>query len=269
MILIAGATGVGKSVVAHRVAAALGGEIINADSMQVYRDLEVLTSRPSADLTSSIAHHLYGFVDGSESYGLGRWLPAAVDVASRIAQRGRVPIFVGGTGLYLTSLERGYVPRERTVIRQADTDGLTPGWIKRGAYIRDKPSTQSGVKYIDPDGSLAFVLERPRAELYSRIEKNFSDMVSAGALREVQRLLERRLDPNLPIMKALGVRELSRHIVGDLPLDEAIALGQASSRKFARRQMTWFRNQMKQWSFIPVNGAVEEIVDLAASVGAN
>jgi tRNA dimethylallyltransferase len=259
-ILIAGPTGVGKSMIAREVAAELRGEIVNADSMQVYSDLRVLSARPNSQSMEPIAHHLYGYVDAAERYGLGRWLRDAADAASRIFSRRRVAIFVGGTGLYLTSLERGYVPRERS-IRPLSNDELPEGWIKRGAYAKDQPSDLSGRKYLDANHLCTFVIERERAELYQRINENFVGMVANGAILEVNKLLNRGLDPEMPIMKALGVRELSRHILGEVSLDEAIVLGQNSSRKFARRQMTWFRNQMRSWRFVSADKAVGEIID--------
>jgi tRNA dimethylallyltransferase len=263
-LLIAGPTGVGKSNVAAQVAARLNGEIINADSMQVYADLSILSARPAVDFISSIPHHLFGFVDGCETYGLGNWLPDATQAVNRIQTNNHIPIIVGGTGLYLSAIERGYVPKIRTIV-SADNDGaddLGPGWLRRGSFLRSPPSSLRGEGYVPADLVFKFVLERPREELHSRINSNFENMVLQGAIEEVERLVSRRLDSHQPIMKALGVRELAAYLGNELTLNEAILLGQANSRKFARRQMTWFRNQMAGWQFISAEDGGETILSI-------
>jgi tRNA dimethylallyltransferase len=264
MILIAGPTGVGKSVIAARLAAALGAEVVNADSMQVYGDLRILTARPTAELLALARHHLYGFVDATNEYGLANWLDAAAKTINTLLNRRCPVILVGGTGLYLSALERGYGPvrRFRYAAEREEVAKLPPGWSLRGGYATSPPSKSRGINYINSAKLVRVVLERPRQHLYDCINRNFATMARVGAVDEVATLLQRNLHPNRPIMKALGVRELASFIKGEIELDEAIDLGQRNSRKFARRQITWFRNQMADWRFVCADTAVDTIVDL-------
>jgi tRNA dimethylallyltransferase len=270
-VLIAGPTGVGKSIVAAEIAAQLGGEIINADSMQVYADLCVLTARPRRNASCPPKHHLYGFVDGAVEYGLANWLKAASETAGNILTSGRVPVFVGGTGLYLSALELGYDPIRRRIIEAGDQHlQAVASWEQRGSYLRSPPSLRRGIDYLGVDRTFKFVLERHRADLYERINANFAQMASAGGIDEVARLLDRRLPASKPVMKALGVRELGRYLDGSITLSEAVDLAQRNSRKFARRQITWFRNQMKNWEFLAAETAEKRILaSLPRGVGAD
>lgn len=278
--LIAGPTASGKSALALRLAEAAGAEIVNADSMQVYRDLAVLTARPPPEETSRAPHHLYGVVDGVEAWSVGRWARATGEVLARIAERGRPAVVVGGTGLYLRALTHGLSPipevddglraaveaefatvgevefRERLrAVDPAAEARIAPGDRQRliRAVAVARATGRSLTDWQDEggegalDGWRGVVLEPPRDGLYRRCDDRLATMVERGALREVEALLGRGLDPELPVMKALGVPEFTAHLGGALDLDEALALARQSTRRYAKRQTTWFRNQTADW----------------------
>jgi tRNA dimethylallyltransferase len=279
--LIAGATAAGKSALASRLATELGGEIVNADAIQVYRDLRILSARPTAEDEAAAPHHLFGMVDAGETYSVGKWLRAAQAALAGIAARGRTAIVVGGTGLYFRALTQGLaelpaVPEAvRSQARQA-FDRLGEAAFRKALRARD-PAAEARIAPGDrqrlirafevheatgralsdwqgathpvlaPGAWRAAVVEPPREELYARCDARLLAMVGAGALEEVRALMDRNLDPVLPAMKAVGVRELARHLRGEDTLDEAIALAQQETRRYAKRQLTWFRNQTPDW----------------------
>ena len=280
-MLIAGPTASGKSALALRLASELGGEIVNADALQLYRDLSILSARPTPQDQATAPHHLYGMVDAAEGWSVGKWIRAAQTVLAGIAARGRTAIVVGGTGLYFRALTQGLadvpavpeaVRREagasfdrlgeeafRTVLRQRDPAAearIAPGDRQRlvrafevheatGRALSDWQAATSPA--LAPGAWRAMVVELSRKDLYARCDARLLAMVEAGALEEVRALLGRGLDPDLPAMKAVGVRELGRHLRGELPLDQAVALAQQETRRFAKRQLTWFRNQTPDW----------------------
>ena len=277
--LIAGPTASGKSALAVRLAETIGGEIVNADSMQVYRDLEVLTARPSAAETARVPHHLYGVADAADGWSVGRWLEAATAALADIATRGRSAVVVGGTGLYFVALTQGLadIPPVPAAARDAageryDQDGeaavramlrdLDPAAEARIAandrqrLVRALSVAQATGRSLsdwqaDTRPALsdyrAVVLEPPREALYARCDARFAAMAGRGALEEARALLARGLDPALPLMKAVGLRELGRHLSGELSLEAAMALGAQETRRYAKRQTTWFRNQTPDW----------------------
>jgi tRNA dimethylallyltransferase len=281
VVLIAGPTASGKSALALRLADQLGGEIVGADALQVYRDLRVLSARPTAADEARTPHHLYGFVDAAETWSAGKWLRQAQAVLNGVLARGGPAIVVGGTGLYFRALTQGLAdipavpePVRRRVrelhgrlgeaafrkkLAEADPAAearIAPGDRQRlvralevseatGRPLSDWQAATTPV--LAPGAWRAMVLEPPRGELYARCDARFAAMVGAGALEEARALLERGLDPRLPAMKAVGVRELGRHLNGDLSLPEAIALAQQETRRYAKRQLTWFRNQTPDW----------------------
>jgi tRNA dimethylallyltransferase len=294
-ILIAGATASGKSAFALALAEKLGGTIINADSMQVYRDLRIITARPTPEEEARVPHLLYGHVDAAENYSVGRWCVDASAAIAAAARAGRVPILVGGTGLYFKALTKGLaaVPPIPATIRaevraRLASDGITPLYDElarrdpAGAQ-RLMPNDRSRITralevvlatgrplsdwhreglppLIEAKRAAKVFITCERKELVRRIEKRFAAMLAAGALEEVRVLSQRRLDPSLPAMKAHGVPWLIRHLNGKISLDEAAAGGVMDTRRYAKRQLTWFRNQMKDWPWAEADAA-EELIE--------
>jgi tRNA dimethylallyltransferase len=279
--LIAGPTASGKSALALALAEAIGGEILNADSMQVYRDLEILTARPGAEDLARAPHQLYGVADGGETWSTGIWLRACLAELARLRGAGKPAIIVGGTGLYFRALTIGLaeapeVPAEareearsdyvqlgeaafREALRALDpaaAERIAPGdrqrlvramEVARGTH---RPLTDWNADTrpaLAPGAWRGLVLEPPRPALYARIDVRVEAMLAAGALDEVARLAARGLDPDLPLMKAVGVRPLLAHLAGELSLADAIAQTQMDTRRYAKRQSTWFRNQTPEW----------------------
>jgi len=283
-VLIAGPTASGKSGVGLRLAAELDGEIVNADSMQVYKDLRTVTARPSETDEANCPHHLYGHVPGNEVFSTGRWLAEVVPVIEDIRARGRVPIVLGGTGLYFRALTDGFVevpgiPGDVRAETRAEVEAIgasaahqllaevdarwaakvhenDPQRIARGLEVyraTGRALTDWHDEPVQPALAMPFlkiVLEPDRAWLYDRIDRRFAKMVEQGAVQEVAKLLSLGLEPTLPIMKALGVPELGSHLRGDMGLEEAIALAGTRSRQYAKRQSTWFKQQMIAWNHL-------------------
>ena len=280
LFLIAGPTASGKTALASRLAAQLGAEIVNADALQLYRDLRILSARPSPQEVEQAPHHLFGMADAAEAWSVGRWLAAAEPVLEAIAARGRPAIVVGGTGLYFRALTQGLVqlPAVPTAIRlgvrlrfdslgeaafrnelraadavaetriaAGDRQRLTRAMEVHAATGRALTDWQADAAPAFAETFRAVVLEPPRDELYARCDARFQTMMQAGALEEVRALLARKLDPALPAMKAVGVRELGTYLAGEIGLGEATALAQQQTRRYAKRQLTWFRHQTPHW----------------------
>lgn len=299
-ILIAGPTASGKSALALALAERLGGAIVNADSMQVYDGLRVITARPSPEEEARVPHVLYGHVDPAETYSTGQWLREAESAIAGIRAAGRVPIVVGGTGLYFKVLTEGIaaVPAIPTEIREtvrerlmrdgvsalyADLTARDPVTAARlrpldrariaralevvlatGRSISDWHG-DSSEPLLSPSHTVRMFVTLDRAELVSRIETRFAAMLSAGALDEVKALAARGLDPLLPAMKAHGVPWLIRHLAGALSLDETAAGSIMDTRRYAKRQRTWFRGQMKDWPMFPTGQAFDAILRACAA----
>jgi tRNA dimethylallyltransferase len=279
--LIAGPTASGKSALALRLAQAVGAEIVNADSMQLYADLRLITARPSPQEQALAPHHLFGTVDGADGWSVGRWLRAATAALDEIAARGRPAVVVGGTGLYFEALTRGLadIPPVPVATReQAEADYLRMGEMDfrgrlgsvdpaaaariapgdRQRLVRawsvyaatETPLTDwqaNGRPAIASGAWRAVALEPPRAALYARCDARLAAMVEAGTLDEVAALAARNLEPALPIMKAVGVREFAAHLRGEVTLADALAAAQQETRRYAKRQTTWMRGQMADW----------------------
>jgi tRNA dimethylallyltransferase len=278
-VLIAGPTASGKSALALEHARRSGGVIVNADSMQVYGVLRVLTARPGEAELSAAPHLLYGHVDPATSYSTGAWLRDVLRLAESGAFEEKTPIFVGGTGLYFRALLGGLsempeVPahvRERWrrelsekgplelhgMLEHADPEAASRIMARDGQRIiraleileaTGKPISVwqklKGRALVDTASLRRIVIEPDRALLARRIEERLDDMVRHGALDEVRALLDRRLDPALPAMKAIGVRPFARQIGGEIDAETAIGEAVIETRQYAKRQMTWFRNQM-------------------------
>jgi tRNA dimethylallyltransferase len=294
-VLIAGPTASGKSALAVALAERLGGTVINADSMQVYRDLRIITARPGPDDEARVPHRLYGHVDAAENYSVGRWCADVRQTLDAVRGEGRLPILVGGTGLYFKALTQGLslVPPTPPDIRAAvrarcDAEGaaalhaelarrnpaaaarLRPGDRMRiarafevleatGRSLTDWHSDGMPAM-LDADAAVKLFLDVDRAELRRRIGERFDAMLAQGALAEVGALADRRLDPMLPAMKAHGVPWLRRHLAGEITLAEAAEGGKADTRRYTKRQVTWFRHQMPGWSAIRPDSLIEAVV---------
>ncbi|MEX2129571.1 MAG: tRNA (adenosine(37)-N6)-dimethylallyltransferase MiaA [Xanthobacteraceae bacterium] len=283
-ILIAGPTASGKSALALSLAEQVGGTIINTDSMQVYRDLRVLTARPTPEEERRVPHLLYGHVDAAENYSTGRWVADAERALKEVAAAGRLPVFVGGTGLYFKALKQGLsamppVPAEvRARVRgeaaEVSTADLHAKLARIDAHTAAalRPSDRQrviraleifaatgrplvewqqspGVPILRREETAAVFLSIERKELWRRIDERFDAMLAGGALEEVRRLAARELNPSLPAMKAHGVPWLMRHLAGEVSLEEAAAGGKVDTRQYSKRQETWFRHQMKDWTW--------------------
>ena len=293
-VLIAGPTASGKSALALALAERLGGTVVNANSMQVYRDLRVITARPSPQDEARVPHRLYGHVDAAVNYSTGQWLRDVALVLGEIERQGRMPILVGGTGLYFKALTTGLaaVPpipadiRERVRARlqsegapalHAELQQRDPQTAQR-LMINDRSRISRALEVIEATGrslsdwhrqgmpplidtlqTAKVFLTCERAELVARIEARFAAMLQAGALEEVRALAARKLEPSLPAMKAHGVPWLIRHLRGEISLDEATAGAVMDTRRYAKRQLTWFRNQMKDWPWVPPSDAEKAV----------
>ena len=284
-VLIAGPTASGKSAFALALAQRCGGVVINADSMQVYRDLRVLTARPTREEEAAVAHRLYGHVDAAVNFSAGAWVADAAKVLEEVRAEGRVPIFVGGSGLYFKALTRGLsaVPPIPPEIREAvrarlERDGVEAMHVelaRRDAAsaarlkVHDRTRIARALEVVEatgrsladwhreglppllsPGSSHAVFLAPDREVLYARIDARFDAMLKAGALEEVARLAARDLDPLLPAMKAHGVPTLIRHLRGELTLEEAAIIACADTRHYAKRQFTWFRHQLPEFEWV-------------------
>jgi tRNA dimethylallyltransferase len=284
-VLIAGPTASGKSALALALAEELRSVIINADSMQVYRDLRVITARPTKDEEARAPHRLYGHVDASENYSVGRWCVDAGVALAEAERAGRIPILVGGTGLYFKTLTQGLaaippIPAEvRSTVRGrlvgegvaalyaalTERDPATARRLMPGDRARITRALEvvlatgrsltdwhrEGMKpALEPEQAIKLFLDVDRAELYRRIDARFDAMLEAGALDEVRALESRALDPVLPAMKAHGVPWLIRHLRGEIGLDAAAAEAKRDTRRYTKRQATWFRHQLPDWTWI-------------------
>jgi tRNA dimethylallyltransferase len=281
-LLIAGPTASGKSALALKLARERGGVIINADALQVYRDLRILSARPTPEEETGAPHRLYGHVSGSESYSTGRWLADVGPVLDEAWRGGFLPIVVGGTGLYFNALERGLaeVPsipgevRERWRDFAGDLYAELSGRDPEGALLLNPNDRQRLIRALEviegtgkslrhwqqlaqgkaPLAGIAverIFLDIPRTELHARAEARFDRMLANGALEEVRPLLG--LDPMLPMMKAIGVPELAAHLRGEITLDEATTRAKAATRQYIKRQLTWWRGQMKGWGQVSIH----------------
>jgi len=289
IVLLAGPTASGKSAIALDWAREYNGEIINSDSMQVYQELRTLTARPTAQEEAICPHHLYGILKGNDCCSAEGWRSMAMRVIEEIWQHGAVPVVVGGTGLYFRSLTEGLSPvpeideNIRHDIRESIAAGgveeahrrlatldptmaarFAPGDSQRIAraleVILSSGKSLDDWQKIPPryglDDRDDVTIERnililDRAKLYSRCDRRFRMMVEQGnAVEEVRALLALNYPVTLPVMKALGVAQIGRYLHREIPLAEAITLSQTATRQFAKRQLTWFRNQCVSWNQI-------------------
>ncbi|HKQ54956.1 MAG TPA: tRNA (adenosine(37)-N6)-dimethylallyltransferase MiaA [Methyloceanibacter sp.] len=294
-VLIAGPTASGKSAAALALAERFGGTVINADSMQVYRELPILAAHPAPDERARAPHRLYGTIAAAEAYSVGRWLDDAKQAIGDAAAEGRVPILAGGTGLYFKALQEGLAPvpdvppeirnlwRDRAATLGAETlhrelDARDPLMaaripptdsqrIVRALEVIDATSISladwqgaGAAPVLAPDCVVKLVIAPERAPLYAAIDARFDRMLEAGAIEEVGALLALGLDPGLPAMRAHGVRELAGHLSGRTTRAEAVAKAKTETRRYAKRQMTWLKRFMKDWDWAPDGAAATAAV---------
>lgn len=279
--LIAGPTASGKSKLALALAAESGAVIINADSQQLYADLRVLSARPSVEEEAQAEHRLYGVADAADAWSVGRWTRAILPLLAALRAEGRPALIVGGTGLYFTSLTKGladipdipieareeagalydtegeaafrlrltaFDPPAAAAIAPGDRQRLTRAWAVARATDKSLSDWQASTRpLLEPRTYERIVVEPDRAALYANCDARVAIMVEQGALDEVQALSARGLDPVLPAMKAVGVREFASHLAGEVSLETAIDQVRQATRNYAKRQLTWFRNQTPDW----------------------
>ena len=279
LALIAGPTASGKSAVALDLARRLAddgrrGIIINADSAQVYADLQILSARPSDEEMEEVEHRLFGAWDGAEACSAAAWASRAKEVIADCHAADAVPILVGGTGLYLKVLLEGIAPipaidpAVRAAVRALDEGEahkllqiedperaamLDPGdtqRIARALEVKRSTGVTLGDWQLAKSGGIGdevtlhpLIVEPERAWVYERCDARFVAMLDAGAVAEVEALLARGLDPDLPVMRAIGVPEIAAWLAGEIESEDVIAMGQQATRNYAKRQFTWFRRQ--------------------------
>jgi tRNA dimethylallyltransferase len=294
IILIAGPTASGKSALAVALAKKLNGTIINADSMQVYRDLRIITARPTLEEEARVLHRLYGHVDAAENYSVGRWCTEAADVLAATRREAHAAIVVGGTGLYFNALTRGLaaVPPIPAQIRNEVRTRLASDGVEalHAELTRRDPAAAARLMAGDRarvtralevilatgrsilqwheanmparvDAALAakVFLMPDRDALLRRIDARFDAMMAVGAMDEVRALAARHLDPTLPAMKAHGVPWLIRHLNGEIALAEAVEGGKRDTRQYTKRQATWFRNQLPDFVWVEPERALAAV----------
>jgi len=282
VVILGGPTASGKSALALAIAAAFDGVVINADSMQVYRELPVLTAQPTAAAKAQAPHRLYGFLAVTDRCSAGRWAELARAEIEVALTAGRLPVVVGGTGLYLRSLLAGLAPvpsipvavravaqtrlaeigkaafhaeltrrdpRMAARVRPSDGQRMVRAWEvieATGRSLADWQAQPDSLQPLDGPRFTTLVLAPDRQQLYAACDARFRAMVEQGALAEAERLSSFELAADLPALKAVGLRELIGHVRGESTLEAAIAAGQQASRRYAKRQMTWFRHQLTQ-----------------------
>ena len=293
-LLIAGPTASGKSALAIHLAKKLDGVVINADSMQVYQPLRVLTARPTEEEEAGVAHALFGHVGADQPYSVAHWLADATQAIAAIQAQGRLPIVTGGTGMYFRALTEGLsdIPAVPDAIRarlralEAEigvealharlmlcdpetASSLNPTDPQRviramevfeatGRSIRSFQGPRHGA-VIDPARALSVFLEPDREVLRARIDARFDGMMQQGALQEVEALARLDLDPALPVMRAHGVPGLIAALRGEWSMAQAIEKGKADTRRYAKRQHTWFRHQAPDFIWMKPDGAQARI----------
>ena len=280
--LLAGPTASGKSRRALEMAAQTGAVIVNADSQQLYADLNVLSARPSGEDEALAEHRLYGVADAAEAWSVGRWSRMVMPLLAELGAEGRAAVLVGGTGLYFTALTTGLAdipdvpvevrdaagaafdaggeaqfrrrlagidPAAEARIEAGDRQRLTRAWAvaeHTGRPLSDW--TADTTPLLEPGSWTGLVIEPERDALYAQCDRRVAQMVEAGALDEVRALVARGLDPALPAMKAVGVREFAAHLAGEASLTAAVEATRQATRNYAKRQLTWFRNQTPGWA---------------------
>lgn len=284
VICIAGPTASGKSAYALQIAQAMDGEIVNADALQVYADLEILSARPSAGDMGACPHHLFGHVSGDVRYSTGAWMREVEPLILNILARDKVPVLVGGTGLYFRALLKGmadipavpehiskdtaeFLRREGIDALRQRAERLDP--VATARVLGNDPQRLQRIVDVAVGTGQALstwqkethsvvpsrfarlcVLTPPREMLYARINARYDDMLRAGGFEEAKAVFAKNYDKTLPVMKAIGLRQLRRYFSGLGSIDKAVEDAKRESRRFAKRQMTWFRNQPPKGTFL-------------------
>lgn len=277
VIALGGVTGSGKSAAAMEIAEAFDGVVINADSMQVYRELRIVTARPDPEETGAVPHRLYGVLSGREACSAGRWLALAETAVAEARDAGKVPILTGGTGLYLKAFMQGLaeipaIPAAVVAAAEARLEAMGPAAFHTALADRD-PASGARLRASDPqrmvrawsvwehtgrtltdwqeagagaprEDVLPLLLLPPRDEVYRACDARFAAMVEGGAVEEVDALLALDLSPKLPVMRAVGVPQIAAYLAGRIGREEMIERGQRATRQYAKRQYTWFRHQV-------------------------
>jgi tRNA dimethylallyltransferase len=302
-VLIAGPTASGKSALALALAERLGGIVVNADSMQVYGDLRIITARPTELDEARAPHRLYGHVDAAEAYSVGRWLVDAAAALAEAERLHRLPILVGGTGLYFKALTHGLSavppipPNVRNAVRaRLEVEGaevLHAELARRDPSAAERLMPADGVRIVralevieatgrpladwhrdgmaavvDPARAIKIFLDVDRGELSRRIDARFAAMLAAGALAEVRAVDARGLDPASPVLKAHGVPWLRRVVAGDMTLADAAEQARRDTRRYTKRQCTWFRHQLGDWPWVSPADAEGRVVEALESLPA-
>ncbi len=285
-LLIHGPTASGKTALALALAERLDADVVNADSMQVYSDLRILSARPTPEEEARVPHHLFGHVDAAERYSTGRWLDEAGRVLRDLAQRGRRAVIVGGTGLYFLALTEGLseippVPEEiradvRVMLAAEGPEGLyrrllavdteaahrigptdrqrlsraLEVWLATGRPLSSFQGARAR-PLLEPGEWLGVALTPPRARLYARIDRRFDGMMVSGAMQEAETLVGRGLDKELPAMKAHGMPWFAAFLRGELTAENAAEHAKRDTRRYAKRQFTWIARQFPFWPRIP------------------
>lgn len=278
VVIVAGPTASGKSALGLALAERFGGVVINADSMQVYRELRILTARPSAGDEARVPHRLYGILPATLACSAAMWRDLARTAIAEAGRAGQVPVLVGGSGLYLKALLEGLAPvpevaaevraEARAILAERGTDGLRTILreldpetaaalaagdrqrlvrafeVVRGTGVGLAAWRRAPDPHHQPVRACTIFLDPPRAALYQRIDQRFAGMIAAGALEEARALSSLGLSSEQPAMKAHGVPELLAHLRGACDLEQAVAQAQRNTRRYAKRQRTWFRHQM-------------------------
>ena len=301
IILLAGPTASGKSALGIAIAEKVNGTIINADSMQVYRDLRVLTARPTDEEMRQVPHRLYGVLDGATHGTAAVWVDLAKQAIAETIAEGRVPILLGGTGMYLRSLFDGLAeippipaeiraaargklneegaeglhaalavadPQTAASLKPGDSQRLVRAWEvlqATGRGLADWQAAPAGPGLANPVFRL--LLQPPRDRLYARIDRRFEGMIDAGALDEARAVLARGdIPPDAPMRKAHGLPELIQYLKGEIPLEEAVRIGQLNTRHYAKRQTTWFRHQFSPDLVVEKDLGQQENFNLEAEI---
>jgi tRNA dimethylallyltransferase len=300
-ILIAGPTASGKSTLALRLADALGGTVVNTDSMQVYDGLRVLTARPGLDNEARVPHRLYGHTSPFVAYSVGQYVKDASRVLDDIASQGRRPIFVGGTGLYFKALLEGLSPipeiapdvraRWRQFAQRHDASEVHQALMEmdpvmaqrlqsgdrqrvvRALEVMDQTGVSlsvwqqtKGEPVLCEDNCIQLVASIDRAALQARADERFVAMAGDGAMEEVAALMELQLDPALPVMRAIGVNPLARYLAGEISQEAAIGQGQLETRQYIKRQQTWLKRYMMSWKRLDAQQMERSIAEIVTFI---